>query len=101
MGADVGLPKIIGIILGMKVGIDDMIGTALGAAVGMAEALLLEGLPAGAEDGDMIGRITIKEGGLTDVIPLTSLLRSGAMSLLANSACKDATEWFVEFVVTM
>jgi hypothetical protein len=37
VGANVGLPNIIGIILGIKVGRDDMIGTALGDGVGIVE----------------------------------------------------------------
>lgn len=95
VGADVGLPNIIGIMLGMNVGIDDTIGTALGESVGMVEELRLDGAPAGADDGRTVasfGRMTINEGGLTDVIPLTIFCRSVAILLLASLACSEATE---------
>lgn len=91
-------------MLGMKVGMDDTIGTVLGDSVGMVEELRLDGVPAGADVGRTVasfGRMTINEGGLTDVIPLTIFCRSVPMLLLASSASSEATEWFVELVVTM
>jgi hypothetical protein len=45
--------------------------------------------------------MTMKDGGLTDVIPLTTFRRSLTMLLFVNSASSEATECVEEFVVTM
>lgn len=89
-------------MLGIKVGIDDMIGTIVGNDVGVVDELS-EGALEGAEDGrkvEGVGRMITKDGGLTDVIPLTNFFKSLVISLLFKSDCRETTEWREEFVVT-